>query len=66
MNLGEQKRQEEERRERHFDPAERWRAIQEAITWAEAQQAEPRNCPANRLREQQEKLSRFSAHLSLP
>lgn len=31
------KRREEEKRERAWDPAERWRLIQETITWAEAQ-----------------------------
>ncbi|HBA84312.1 MAG TPA: hypothetical protein DCZ95_09490 [Verrucomicrobia bacterium] len=37
------KRFEEEKRERHWDPKERWLVIQETITWAEAQLPEPRN-----------------------
>ena len=31
------KRSEEQKREAHWDPAERWRVLQETITWAEAQ-----------------------------
>ena len=30
------KRREEEKRDRAYDPAMRWRHIQETITWAEA------------------------------
>jgi hypothetical protein len=30
------KQREEAKRERAFDPVERWRLIQETITWAEA------------------------------
>ena len=37
------KKFEEEKRERHWDPKERWRVIQETITWAEAQMPVPRN-----------------------
>ena len=33
---GDLKRREEEKRDRAYDPAERWRQIQETITWAEA------------------------------
>jgi hypothetical protein len=41
-----EKRREEVRRDRHTDPAERWRLIQETITWAEAQSTVRRNTPA--------------------
>jgi len=34
---------EEDRRERHWDPRRRWLAIQETITWAEAQATVARN-----------------------
>jgi len=30
------KRREEEKRDRAYDPVQRWRQIQETITWAEA------------------------------
>ena len=32
----EEKRREEEKRDRMYDPALRWKHIQETITWAEA------------------------------
>jgi hypothetical protein len=51
------KRREEERREAHWDPAERWRAIQAAITWAEAQAAVPRNSRERCLELQRKKLA---------
>jgi hypothetical protein len=38
-------RREQARRERAWDPAARWRAIQETITWAEAQATVRRNTP---------------------
>jgi hypothetical protein len=41
---------EEAKRDRMWDPAERWRMIQEMIDWADAQKPVPRNskegCPA--------------------
>jgi hypothetical protein len=49
MNDGvddELKRREEEKRERMWDPGERWRVIQETIAWAEAQATVRRNTPA--------------------
>jgi hypothetical protein len=36
----EEKRHEEEKRERMYDPALRWKHIQETITWAEANMPE--------------------------
>jgi hypothetical protein len=40
------KRREEEKREAASDPLRRWRAIQNAITWAESQATGQRNTPA--------------------
>ena len=57
MTMPDEKAEQEARRERMWDPKRRWQAIQETITWAEAQLAEPRNSRANRLREQAEKLA---------
>jgi len=56
-----EKLQEELKRERQWNPAERWRVIQETITWAEAQATVGRNLPTNRLREQTEKLRSLRA-----
>ena len=36
---------EEQKREAHWDPAERWRIIQEMIVWADAQATVRRNTP---------------------
>ncbi len=55
-NDAELKRREEEKRERCWNPAERWRVIQETIAWAEQQSTVRRNDPVNRLAEQNAKL----------
>ena len=47
---------EEQKREAAWDAAERWRVIQETITWAEAQATVQRNTPAECLRIQRAKL----------
>jgi hypothetical protein len=52
-----QKAEEESRRERHWDPAVRWRVIQDMIAWADAQQPIPRNSREACLREQRRKLA---------
>ena len=39
------KRAEESKRDRCWDPAARWKVIQETITWAEAQTTVRRNTP---------------------
>jgi hypothetical protein len=39
------KRREEEKRERCWDPLQRWLALQETITWAESQATVQRNTP---------------------
>jgi hypothetical protein len=54
------KEAEETRRERHWDPAVRWRVLQETIAWAEAQATVRRNTRAARLAEQREKLARLA------
>ena len=36
-------RSEEEKRNRMWDPVERWQMIQEMIEWADAQKSVPRN-----------------------
>ena len=50
------KRYEEEKRERHWDPAERWRVIQEMIAWADSQATVRRNTRERCLELQREKL----------
>ena len=51
------KAREEAKRERNWDPAMRWKVIQDTITWAESQGTVDRNTPAARLKEQAEKLA---------
>ena len=52
------KAREERKRDRCWDPAERWQAIQETIAWAEAQAAVPRNSPEKCLELQRKHLER--------
>jgi hypothetical protein len=52
------KRREERKRERHWDPALRWKVIQDTITWAEAQAPLPRNSPQRCRAEEARKLGR--------
>lgn len=59
MDMTELLRQEEEKRRRHCDPAERWRVIQQTIRWAEQQATVQRNTPEACLSEQRRKLARF-------
>jgi hypothetical protein len=49
-------RQEELKRDRHWDARERWRLILEAISWAEVQAPVRRNTPQRCLAEQARKL----------
>ena len=42
-NLDDLKRAEEQKREAHWDPAERWRVLQATIDWAESQATVRRN-----------------------
>lgn len=59
MELAERLRQEEEKRGRHWEPAERWRVILQTIRWAEQQAAVRRNSPEACLGEQRRKLAQM-------
>ena len=48
---------EERKREAAWDPARRWRVLQQTITWAEAQATVRRNTPEKCLELQKAKLS---------
>ncbi len=52
-------RREKEKRERHWDPLQRWRVLQEMIDWADAQAPVSRNTPARCLELQRAKLLRM-------
>ena len=52
------KAREEERRERHWDPRARWKALQDTITWADAQVTCGRNSMAGQLESQAKILAR--------
>ena len=49
---------EERKREAAWDPARRWRVLQETITWADSQATVRRNTPQKCLELQKAKLSR--------
>ena len=53
-------RSEHAKRERNWDPAERWRVIQETLTWAEQQRTVLRNTPAACLANQNRLLAAFA------
>jgi hypothetical protein len=53
---------EEAKRERAWDPAVRWRVLQETIAWAEAQATVRRNTKESRLAEQAAKLAWLEAY----
>lgn len=59
MDMAEMLRQEEEKRRRHWDAADRWRVIEQTIRWAEGQATVRRNTPEACLREQRRKLAEF-------
>lgn len=48
---------EEKKREAAWSPAERWRVIQETITWAEAQSTCLRGAPAQRKAEERARIA---------
>ncbi len=48
---------EQAKRERNWDPALRWKVIQETLAWCEAQATVRRNTPAACLAEQNRKLA---------
>lgn len=52
------KQSEDAKREAAWDPQARWRAIQETLTWAEAQATVRRNTPEQCLRWEARKLGR--------
>ncbi len=54
---GDLKTREERKRERSWNPAARWKVIQETITWAETQASVRRNKPFERIAEQNRKLA---------
>ncbi len=60
MTEPELKADEERRRERNWDSAERWRVLQETLSWAEAQATVRRNTKQSQLAKQKEKLARMS------
>jgi hypothetical protein len=51
-------RREEEKREACWDPVERWRVLQQTITWAEQQVTVRRNTPRRCIELEREKLTR--------
>jgi len=51
------KQWEERKRERHWDPLQRWLVLQDTITWAESQATVRRNTPARCLELQRAKLA---------
>jgi len=60
-NLDDLKRREEEKRERAWDPLQRWRVLQETIAWAESQATVRRNTPARCLELERVKLARLAS-----
>ena len=62
MNWGELKREAERKRDAAYDPVQRWKHLQQTITWAE-QNLPPhlqRNRPANRVAEERRKNAKAS------
>jgi hypothetical protein len=59
MNVDSLKLEEERKRERHLTPLERWRLIQDMITWGESQVTVRRNTRERRLYEQRLKNQDF-------
>ena len=60
-SLSSQIQSEEAKRNRCWDLSERWRALQETITWADAQQTPPRNSPQSCLARQRQHAARLPA-----
>ena len=59
MTFGELVRYEKAKRDRNWDPRQRWNALQEMIGWAESQTTVRRNTREACLREQAKKLAQF-------
>jgi hypothetical protein len=47
---------EEQKRDACWDPVERWKVLQQVISWIDSQQPIPRNSPRGCLQHQQEHL----------
>ncbi len=58
------KKSEEEKRDRNWDPKERWRVMQETMTWAAAQLPVPRNTPRACLEKQERILKSMTVDSS--
>jgi hypothetical protein len=56
-SLSEQKAREEAKRERNWDPNQRWKVVEETLAWCEAQATVRRNTPEACLAEQNRKLA---------
>jgi hypothetical protein len=59
LDLAELKRREEQKRDAALGPAQRWRLVMEAITWAQSQTR--RNTPAKCLELQRAKLAQLDS-----
>ena len=62
MNIDDLKQEEEAKRDRNWDPRQRWKALQDMIAWAEAQATVRRNTREACLREQAKKLRQIERH----
>jgi len=58
------KHREESKRDRCWDPAERWKVLQATIAWIDAQQTIPRNSPAGCLAAQRSWQKNFASSSS--
>ncbi len=56
MNDTQLKQNEELKREKCWDPQQRWQVLQETIAWVDSQQAVPRNSPAGCLAAERRRL----------
>lgn len=54
--LSQLKKDEEARRDRCWEPKQRWRVFEDTVSWVESQQAVARNTPASRAAEERRKL----------
>lgn len=60
------KAREEARRDRVWDPGRRWQALQDTISWAEAQATVRRNTPAACLRTERARATGFRTLTAQP
>jgi hypothetical protein len=59
------KLREEQKRDAAWDPAQRWRALQEMIAWAESQATVRRNTAARCLELERAKLAHFARDVGI-